>query len=75
MNPSDFLPILTGVAIIVGVFLCIKRIASCLIKTVIMLVIAALLTFVYFNYIRHYDNREQKPAIVRQIDRHLHTAR
>ena len=37
------------VAIVVG-FLVVKKIASCLIKSVIMLAIAAVLVYVYFSF-------------------------
>jgi len=37
------------VALAVG-FIIVKKVASCLIKTVVMLAIVAILVFIYFNY-------------------------
>ena len=41
---------------------------SCLIKSVVMVIIAAALAFVYFNYIKEYKDGEQKPEVIQKMD-------
>lgn len=65
---NNILALLIGIGILLVVFLCIKRMASCLVKTIIMLVLAGALAFVYFNYIKEYKSDEQKPRIVKEVD-------
>ncbi|MBP3727214.1 MAG: hypothetical protein J6I60_08400 [Bacteroidaceae bacterium] len=65
---NNILALLIGIGILLVVFLCIKRMASCLVKTIIMLVLAGALAFVYFNYIKEYKGDEQKPRIVKEVD-------
>ena len=68
---SDLTLILIGIAIVFVVFLCIKRMASCLVKTIIMVITIAILAFVYFNYIKDYKDGEQKPRIVNEVNKRL----
>ncbi len=65
---NNILALLIGIGILLVVFLCIKRMASCLVKTIIMLILAGALAFVYFNYIKEYKSDEQKPRIVKEVD-------
>ncbi len=39
-----------------------------MIKSVVMIVIAAVLAFVYFNYIKEYKDGEQKPEVIQKVD-------
>ncbi len=68
---NNILALLIGIGILLVVFLCIKRMASCLVKTIIMLVLAGALAFVYFNYIKEYKSDEQKPRIVKEVDQRI----
>lgn len=47
---SDFLYYLFGIVVLVAVFLLMKKVASCLIKSIVMLVIMAILGVVYYIY-------------------------
>ncbi len=75
METTNIVPILIGIAILFIVFLMVKRMASCLVKTVIMLAVAGILAFVYFNYIKDYKGDEQKPRIVNEVNKRLHKQR
>lgn len=68
---NNILALLIGIGILLVVFLCIKRMASCLVKTIIMLILAGALAFVYFNYIKEYKSDEQKPRIVKEVDQRI----
>ena len=73
-NPALYY-IFCVVALLVA-FLIVRRVASCLIKSVVMIVVAAALAFIYFNYIKVYDEWEKKPEIIQKVDRevqkHIH---
>ena len=43
---------LFALAVIIVAFLIVKRVASCLIKSIVTLVLVAVLAFIYFYYIR-----------------------
>ena len=43
---------LFALAAIIVAFMVVKKVASCIIKSVVMLVVIAILAFVYFMYIR-----------------------
>ena len=43
---------LFALAAIIVAFMVVKKVASCMIKSVVMLVVIAILAFVYFMYIR-----------------------
>ena len=47
---SDFLYYLFGLVVLVAVFFLMKKVASCLIKTLVMLVVFAILSVVYYIY-------------------------
>lgn len=47
---SDFLYYLFGIIVLVTVFFLMKKVASCLIKAIVMLVIFAVLSAVYYIY-------------------------
>lgn len=47
---SDFLYYLFGIIVLVAVFFLMKKITSCLIKTVVMIVIFAILSVIYYIY-------------------------
>lgn len=47
---SDFLYYLFGIIVLVAVFFLMKKVASCLIKTVVMIVILAILSVIYYIY-------------------------
>ncbi len=49
---QDFYFYLFAIAVVVVVFLIIKKIASCLIKSIVMLVIVAALAYIWFMYFR-----------------------
>ena len=49
---QDFYFYLFAIAVVVVVFLVIKKIASCLIKSIVMLVIVAALAYIWFMYFR-----------------------
>lgn len=70
METDNIFPILIGIVILIIVFLCIKRIAGCFIKTVIMLVIAGILAFVYFNYFKKDTTDKGKPSVIRKTESH-----
>lgn len=62
--------IFCAVALLVA-FLIVRRVASCLIKSVVMIVVVAALAFIYFNYIKVYDEGEKKPEIIQKVDREV----
>ena len=43
---------LFALAVIIVAFLVVKRVASCLIKSIVTLVLVAVLAFIYYYYIR-----------------------
>lgn len=55
-----------SIAVIVVIFLLIKKIAGCILKSVILLIVAALLAYVYFNYFKVVDSDSE--TNVEQID-------
>ena len=55
-----------SIAVIVVIFLLIKTIAGCILKSVILLIVAALLAYVYFNYFKVVDGDSE--TNVEQID-------
>ena len=55
-----------SIAVIVVIFLLIKKIAGCILKSVILLIVAALLAYVYFNYFKVVDGDSE--TNVEQID-------
>lgn len=68
-NPVLFY-IFCAVALLVA-FLIVRRVASCLIKSVVMIIVVAALAFIYFNYIKVYDEGEKKPEIIQKVDREV----
>ncbi len=62
--------IFCAVALLVA-FLIVRRVASCLIKSVVMIIVVAALAFIYFNYIKVYDEGEKKPEIIQKVDREV----
>ena len=64
--------IVSCIIVLILAFFFIKKIASCLIKSVIMILLAAAMAFVYFNWIKVYDEDEQKPEIIQQVDQKMH---
>ena len=59
------------IVLCVVIFL-IRKIASCLIKSVIMILLAAAMAFVYFNWIKVYSDDEEKPQIIQKMDQKMH---
>ncbi len=47
---------LFGIAVVLVVFFLIRKIASCLIKTVILAIVVAILGYVYFNLLEVEEN-------------------
>ncbi len=68
MESENLTYILFSVALLIVAFFLIRKVASCLIKTVVMVVLAAVLAFVYFNYIKEYKDGEQKPEVIQKMD-------
>lgn len=68
MESENLTYILSSIAVLVVVFFLLRKVASCLIKSVVMVVIAAVLAFVYFNYIKEYKDGEQKPEVIQKVD-------
>lgn len=68
MESENLTYILFSVAILIVAFFLIRKVASCLIKTVVMVVLAGILAFVYFNYIKEYKDGEQKPEVIQKMD-------
>ncbi len=68
MESENLTYILFSVAVLVVALFFLRKVASCLIKSVVMIVIAAVLTFVYFNYIKEYKDGEQKPEVIQKVD-------
>ena len=64
--------IIACIVVLVLAFFFVKKIASCLIKSVIMLLLAGAMAFIYFNYVKHYDEGEEKPQIIQQMDQKMH---
>ena len=64
--------IIACVVVLALAFFFVKKIASCLIKSVIMLLLAGAMAFIYFNYIKQYDEGEEKPQIIQQMDQKMH---
>ena len=68
MESENLTYILFSVALLIVAFFLIRKVASCLIKTVVMVVLAGILAFVYFNYIKEYKDGEQKPEVIKKMD-------
>ncbi len=68
MESENLTYILFSVALLIVTFFLIRKVASCLIKTVVMVVLAGILAFVYFNYIKEYKDGEQKPEVIQKMD-------
>ena len=51
LNTENIVYYIFAAAVVLIAFLLIKKVASCLIKGVILAVIVAILAFVYFNYL------------------------
>ena len=68
MESENITYILFSVAVLLVAFFFLRRVASCLIKSVVMIVVAAVLAFVYFNYIKEYKDGEQKPEVIQKMD-------
>lgn len=68
MESDNLTYILSSIAVLVVAFFLLRKVASCLIKSVVMVVIAAVLAFVYFNYIKEYKDGEQKPEVIQKVD-------
>jgi ABC-type transport system involved in cytochrome c biogenesis permease subunit len=68
MESENLTYILFSVALLIVAFFLIRKVASCLIKTVVMVVLAGILAFVYFNYIKEYKDGEQKPEVIQKMD-------
>ena len=49
-----------AIAVIVVVFLLIKKITGCIIKSVILLIVAGLLVLAYFNYVKVDETNNQE---------------
>ncbi len=64
--------IVACIVVLVLAFFMIKKIASCLIKSVIMILLAAAMAFVYFNWIKVYSDDEEKPQIIQKMDQKMH---
>ena len=47
---GDFLYYLFGIIVLVTVFFLMKKVASCLIKTIVMFVVFAILSAIYYIY-------------------------
>ena len=48
---NDFVFYLIGIVVLVAVFFMLKKVASCLIKSIVMIVIIAILGAVYYLYL------------------------
>lgn len=68
MESENLTYILISIAVLVVAFLLVRKVASCLIKTVVMVLVAGILAFVYFNYIKEYKDGEQKPEVIQKMD-------
>lgn len=68
MESENLTYILFSVALLIVAFFLIRKVANCLIKTVVMVVLAGILAFVYFNYIKEYKDGEQKPEVIQKMD-------
>ena len=68
MESENLTYILFSVALLIVAFFLIRKVASCLVKTVVMVVLAGILAFVYFNYIKEYKDGEQKPEVIQKMD-------
>ena len=68
MESENLTYILFSVALLIVAFFLIRKVTSCLIKTVVMVVLAGILAFVYFNYIKEYKDGEQKPEVIQKMD-------
>lgn len=68
MESENLTYIFSSIAVLVVAFFLLRKVASCLIKSVVMIVIAAVLAFVYFNYIKEYKDGEQKPEVIQKVD-------
>ncbi|MBR5686945.1 MAG: hypothetical protein IKX36_03195 [Prevotella sp.] len=68
MESENLTYILCSVAVLVIAFFLLRKVASCLIKSVVMVILAAILAFVYFNYIKEYKDGEQKPEVIQKMD-------
>ncbi len=66
LNTENIVYYIFAAAVVLIAFLLIKKIASCLVKGVILAVIVAVLAFVYFNYltVENVDDTEQQVEAV-----------
>ncbi len=66
LNTENIVYYIFAAAVVLIAFLLIKKIASCLVKGVILAVIVAVLAFVYFNYltVEDVDDTEQQVEAV-----------
>ncbi len=64
--------IVACIVVLALAFFFVKKIASCLIKSVIMILLAGAMAFVYFNYIKEYDEGEEKPEVIQKMDKKMH---
>lgn len=64
--------IVACIVVLALAFFFVKKIASCLIKSVIMILLAGAMTFIYFNYIKEYDEGEEKPEVIQKMDQKMH---
>ena len=69
---QDLTYIIACIVVLALAFFFVKKIASCLIKSVIMLLLAGAMAFIYFNYIKQYDEGEETPQIIQQMDQKMH---
>lgn len=61
LNTENIVYYIFAAAVVLIAFLLIKKFASCLVKSIILAVIVAVLAFVYFNYltVEDVDDTEQ----------------
>ncbi|MBR4389325.1 MAG: hypothetical protein IKT00_09135 [Prevotella sp.] len=64
--------IIVCIVVLALAFFFVKKIASCLIKSVIMILLAGAMAFIYFNYIKEYGEGEEKPAVIQKMDQKMH---
>ncbi len=71
MAMESFIYFAFALIVMIVVFLIIKKITGCIIKTAILLIVAAVLAYVYFNYFKvsEIDNETGETHTTSVVDR------
>ncbi len=64
ISTQDIAYLVFGIIAVIVAFVVIKKVAGCLIKTVVFAILLAVMAYLYYNYIQGKEEPDEEPARV-----------